>query len=174
MRIRANDAIRLVRKKRPKSVQTSGQILCVQQFEHYLLPQTVVFSSKWVQSWSEIKKNILFYGKISKWANRSYIRHKIHECNLLSFSVDTFHSRDGSPLINHHLLFCAGISPNITCWSEPTQTASRLGCKNPENQVHHHVGTPMFPLLFPKAGSKKVVRTRRSVRATCLLPGSAP
>ncbi|XP_053617942.1 protein tyrosine phosphatase domain-containing protein 1-like isoform X2 [Plodia interpunctella] len=46
LRIRANDAIRLVRKKRPKSVQTSGQILCVQQFEHYLLPQTVMFSSK--------------------------------------------------------------------------------------------------------------------------------
>ncbi|XP_026728343.1 protein tyrosine phosphatase domain-containing protein 1-like [Trichoplusia ni] len=46
LRIRANDAIRLVRKKRPKSVQTSGQILCVQQFEHYILPQTVVFSSK--------------------------------------------------------------------------------------------------------------------------------
>ncbi|PZC72174.1 hypothetical protein B5X24_HaOG211799 [Helicoverpa armigera] len=46
LRIRANDAIRLVRKKRPKSVQTSGQILCVQQFEHYMLPQTIVFSSK--------------------------------------------------------------------------------------------------------------------------------
>ncbi|XP_062530365.1 protein tyrosine phosphatase domain-containing protein 1 isoform X2 [Bombyx mori] len=46
LRIRANDAIRLVRKRRPKSIQTSGQILCVQQFEHYLLPQTVVFSSK--------------------------------------------------------------------------------------------------------------------------------
>ncbi|CAG9793000.1 unnamed protein product [Diatraea saccharalis] len=46
LRVRANDAIRLVRKKRPSSVQTSGQILCVQQFEHYLLPQTVVFSSK--------------------------------------------------------------------------------------------------------------------------------
>ncbi|XP_047505955.1 protein tyrosine phosphatase domain-containing protein 1-like, partial [Pieris napi] len=46
LRIRANDAIRLVRKKRPKSIQTSGQILCVQQFEHYILPQTVVFSSK--------------------------------------------------------------------------------------------------------------------------------
>ena len=49
LRIRANDAIRLVRKKRPKSVQTSGQILCVQQFEHYMLPQTIVFSSKWVE-----------------------------------------------------------------------------------------------------------------------------
>ncbi|CAK1591057.1 unnamed protein product [Parnassius mnemosyne] len=46
MRVRANDAIRLVRKKRPRSVQTSGQILCVQQFEHYILPQTAVFSSK--------------------------------------------------------------------------------------------------------------------------------
>ncbi|KAG6449321.1 hypothetical protein O3G_MSEX005974 [Manduca sexta] len=46
LRVRANDAIRLVRKKRPRSVQTSGQILCVQQFEHYLLPQTVMFSSK--------------------------------------------------------------------------------------------------------------------------------
>ncbi|CAG5055294.1 unnamed protein product [Parnassius apollo] len=46
LRVRANDAIRLVRKKRPRSVQTSGQILCVQQFEHYILPQTVVFSSK--------------------------------------------------------------------------------------------------------------------------------
>ncbi|KAL4706166.1 hypothetical protein ACJJTC_013631 [Scirpophaga incertulas] len=46
LRVRANDAIRLVRRRRPRSVQTSGQILCVQQFEHYLLPQTVVFSSK--------------------------------------------------------------------------------------------------------------------------------
>ncbi|XP_045540323.1 protein tyrosine phosphatase domain-containing protein 1 [Papilio machaon] len=46
LRIRANDAIRLVRKKRPRAVQTSGQILCVQQFEHYILPQTVVFSTK--------------------------------------------------------------------------------------------------------------------------------
>ncbi|KAJ0171428.1 hypothetical protein K1T71_012978 [Dendrolimus kikuchii] len=46
LHIRANDAIRFVRKKRPKSVQTSGQILCVQQFEHYILPQTIVFSSK--------------------------------------------------------------------------------------------------------------------------------
>ncbi|CAH2097606.1 unnamed protein product [Euphydryas editha] len=46
LRIRANDAIRLVRKKRPRSVQMSGQILCVQQFEHYLLPQTIVFSTK--------------------------------------------------------------------------------------------------------------------------------
>ncbi|XP_034826482.2 uncharacterized protein [Maniola hyperantus] len=46
LRIRANDAIRLVRKKRPHSVQMSGQILCVQQFQHYLLPQTIVFSSK--------------------------------------------------------------------------------------------------------------------------------
>ncbi|GBP54382.1 Protein tyrosine phosphatase domain-containing protein 1 [Eumeta japonica] len=46
LRVRANDAIRLVRKKRPRSVQTSGQILCVQQFDHYLLPQTVVFSTR--------------------------------------------------------------------------------------------------------------------------------
>ncbi|KPJ00807.1 Protein tyrosine phosphatase domain-containing protein 1 [Papilio xuthus] len=46
LRIRANDAIRLVRKKRPRAVQTSGQILCVQQFEHYILPQTVIFSTK--------------------------------------------------------------------------------------------------------------------------------
>ncbi|VVC94681.1 unnamed protein product [Leptidea sinapis] len=46
LRIRANDAIRLVRKKRPTSIQTRGQILCVQQFEHYILPQTIVFSSK--------------------------------------------------------------------------------------------------------------------------------
>ncbi|CAG9124756.1 unnamed protein product [Plutella xylostella] len=45
LRVRANDAIRLVRRRRPRSVQTSGQILCVQQFEHYFLPQTVLFSS---------------------------------------------------------------------------------------------------------------------------------
>ncbi|XP_048484283.1 protein tyrosine phosphatase domain-containing protein 1 isoform X2 [Plutella xylostella] len=46
LRVRANDAIRLVRRRRPRSVQTSGQILCVQQFEHYFLPQTVLFSSR--------------------------------------------------------------------------------------------------------------------------------
>ncbi|XP_075985606.1 uncharacterized protein LOC142982807 [Anticarsia gemmatalis] len=60
LRVRANDAIRLVRKKRPKSVQTSGQILCVQQFEHYLLPQTVVFSSKETLNLTKDKKTSEF------------------------------------------------------------------------------------------------------------------
>ncbi|CAG9571006.1 unnamed protein product [Danaus chrysippus] len=46
LRIKADDAIRLVRKRRPRSVQMSCQIFCVQQFQHYLLPQTVVFSCK--------------------------------------------------------------------------------------------------------------------------------
>ncbi|XP_041975630.1 uncharacterized protein LOC121730577 isoform X2 [Aricia agestis] len=46
MRMRANDAIRLVRRRRPRAVQTRGQIRCVQQFECYLLPQTVVFSTR--------------------------------------------------------------------------------------------------------------------------------
>ncbi|OWR40688.1 tyrosine phosphatase domain-containing protein 1, partial [Danaus plexippus plexippus] len=46
LRIKADDAIRLVRKRRPRSVQMSCQIFCVQQFQHYLLPQTVVFSTE--------------------------------------------------------------------------------------------------------------------------------
>ncbi|XP_015606539.1 protein tyrosine phosphatase domain-containing protein 1 isoform X2 [Cephus cinctus] len=43
LRVRANDAIRFVRLKRPCAVQTRGQILCVQEFEHHVLPQILVF-----------------------------------------------------------------------------------------------------------------------------------
>ncbi|XP_076679060.1 uncharacterized protein LOC143374659 isoform X1 [Andrena cerasifolii] len=43
LRVRANDAIRFVRMKRPSAIQTRGQILCIQEFEHFVLPQMVVF-----------------------------------------------------------------------------------------------------------------------------------
>nr|CAD7196774.1 unnamed protein product [Timema douglasi] len=46
LRVHANDAIRFVRLKRPNSVQTRGQILCVQEFERYILPQTIIFCNK--------------------------------------------------------------------------------------------------------------------------------
>ncbi|XP_046745517.1 protein tyrosine phosphatase domain-containing protein 1-like [Diprion similis] len=46
LRVRANDAIRFVRLKRPNAVQTRGQILCVQEFEHYVLPQMMVFAPR--------------------------------------------------------------------------------------------------------------------------------
>ncbi|XP_026666795.1 protein tyrosine phosphatase domain-containing protein 1-like isoform X5 [Ceratina calcarata] len=43
LRVRANDAIRFVRMKRPCAIQTRGQILCIQEFEHFVLPQMIVF-----------------------------------------------------------------------------------------------------------------------------------
>ncbi|XP_076648811.1 uncharacterized protein LOC143356743 isoform X2 [Halictus rubicundus] len=43
LRVRANDAIRFVRMKRPSAIQTRGQILCIQEFEHFVLPQMIVF-----------------------------------------------------------------------------------------------------------------------------------
>lgn len=43
LRVRANDAIRFVRMKRPSAIQTRGQILCIQDFEHFVLPQMIVF-----------------------------------------------------------------------------------------------------------------------------------
>lgn len=43
LRVSANDAIRFVRLKRPGSVQTRGQILCVRHFAQFILPQTVTF-----------------------------------------------------------------------------------------------------------------------------------
>ncbi|KYQ59394.1 Protein tyrosine phosphatase domain-containing protein 1 [Trachymyrmex zeteki] len=43
LRVRANDAIRFVRMKRPSSIQTRGQIICIQEFEHFVLPQMIVF-----------------------------------------------------------------------------------------------------------------------------------
>ncbi|CAB3368050.1 Hypothetical predicted protein [Cloeon dipterum] len=45
-RVRANDAIRYVRLKRPNAVQTRGQILCVQEFEQFVLPQCLIFCNK--------------------------------------------------------------------------------------------------------------------------------
>ena len=46
LRVRANDAIRYVRFKRPGAVQTRRQIQCVKEFEAYYLPQCLIFSSK--------------------------------------------------------------------------------------------------------------------------------
>ncbi|XP_015187376.1 PREDICTED: protein tyrosine phosphatase domain-containing protein 1-like isoform X2 [Polistes dominula] len=43
LRVRANDAIRFVRIKRPCAIQTRGQIICVQEFEHFVLPQMIVY-----------------------------------------------------------------------------------------------------------------------------------
>ncbi|XP_014601813.1 PREDICTED: protein tyrosine phosphatase domain-containing protein 1-like isoform X1 [Polistes canadensis] len=43
LRVRANDAIRFVRMKRPCAIQTRGQIICVQEFEHFVLPQMIVY-----------------------------------------------------------------------------------------------------------------------------------
>lgn len=46
LRVRANDAIRYVRMKRPNAVQTSNQIQIVQEFEAFILPQLYVFSNR--------------------------------------------------------------------------------------------------------------------------------
>lgn len=46
LRVRANDAIRFVRKKRPGAIQTRGQIKCIQDFEHYILPRMIIFPTK--------------------------------------------------------------------------------------------------------------------------------
>ncbi|XP_043465511.1 protein tyrosine phosphatase domain-containing protein 1-like isoform X2 [Leptopilina heterotoma] len=43
LRVRASDAIRFVRIKRPNAIQTRGQILCIQEFQNYVLPQMIVF-----------------------------------------------------------------------------------------------------------------------------------
>lgn len=46
LRVRANDAINYIRLKRPGSVQTRGQILCIQEFAQYILPQSIVYNIK--------------------------------------------------------------------------------------------------------------------------------
>ncbi|CAH1121425.1 unnamed protein product [Ceutorhynchus assimilis] len=43
LRVTANEAIRFVRLKRPGSVQTRGQILCVRHFAQFILPQTITY-----------------------------------------------------------------------------------------------------------------------------------
>ncbi|CAH1377967.1 hypothetical protein MTP99_019350 [Tenebrio molitor] len=46
LRVSANDAIRYVRLKRPGSVQTRGQILCVRHFAQFVLPRTITYCLK--------------------------------------------------------------------------------------------------------------------------------
>ncbi|KAK4287979.1 hypothetical protein Pmani_038963 [Petrolisthes manimaculis] len=46
LRVRANDAIRYVRHKRPGAVQTTSQIQVVQEFEQFILPQLYVFCNR--------------------------------------------------------------------------------------------------------------------------------
>lgn len=47
LRVSANDAIKYVRLKRPGSVQTSGQILCVRHFAQFVLPRTITYCLKY-------------------------------------------------------------------------------------------------------------------------------
>lgn len=46
LRVSANDAIRYVRYRRPGSVQTRGQIVCVRHFAQFILPQITTFFIK--------------------------------------------------------------------------------------------------------------------------------
>ncbi|CAL8084162.1 unnamed protein product [Orchesella dallaii] len=46
MRLRANDAIRLVRNKRPGSIPSRLHILCVQQFEQFILPNCIIYCNR--------------------------------------------------------------------------------------------------------------------------------
>ncbi|XP_063979404.1 protein tyrosine phosphatase domain-containing protein 1-like isoform X1 [Diachasmimorpha longicaudata] len=46
LRVRASDAIRFVRIKRPGAIQTRGQIKCIQDFEHFILPQMIVYPGR--------------------------------------------------------------------------------------------------------------------------------
>ncbi|XP_065580598.1 protein tyrosine phosphatase domain-containing protein 1-like isoform X2 [Artemia franciscana] len=46
LRVTANDAIAYVRSKRPGSLQTRSQILCVQSLDHFLQPASQIFSTK--------------------------------------------------------------------------------------------------------------------------------
>lgn len=46
-RMRADEAIKLVRLRREKAVQTAQQVSAVHQFERYLLPQTAIFNIKY-------------------------------------------------------------------------------------------------------------------------------
>ncbi|CAG7815757.1 unnamed protein product [Allacma fusca] len=45
-RLRANEAVRLVRNKRPGSIQSRLHILCVQQFEQFILPNCLIFCNR--------------------------------------------------------------------------------------------------------------------------------
>lgn len=46
LRVSANDAIRYVRYRRPGSVQTRGQIVCIRHFAQFILPQITTFFIK--------------------------------------------------------------------------------------------------------------------------------
>ncbi|XP_056645749.1 uncharacterized protein LOC130450997 [Diorhabda sublineata] len=46
LRVAANDAIRYVRFKRPGSVQTRGQIICVRHFAQFILPKSITYFIK--------------------------------------------------------------------------------------------------------------------------------
>ncbi|KAF5283050.1 hypothetical protein FQR65_LT14111 [Abscondita terminalis] len=46
LRVTANDAIKYIRLKRPGSVQTRGQIICVRHFAQFILPQNITYYIK--------------------------------------------------------------------------------------------------------------------------------
>ncbi|XP_057331836.1 protein tyrosine phosphatase domain-containing protein 1-like isoform X1 [Microplitis mediator] len=67
LRVRASDAIRFVRKKRPGAIQTRGQIKCIKDFEHYILPQMIIFPTKITYGGLSRRKNNLGIFLMKQW-----------------------------------------------------------------------------------------------------------
>ncbi|KAJ9575419.1 hypothetical protein L9F63_025631, partial [Diploptera punctata] len=80
LRVRANDAIRFVRLKRPNAVQTRGQILCVQEFEQFILPQSLVFCNK---VFTKDKKMVEF--NVAQYLNRQKLMLHGYEARALKY-----------------------------------------------------------------------------------------
>ncbi|GFG37415.1 hypothetical protein Cfor_05161, partial [Coptotermes formosanus] len=80
LRVRANDAIRFVRLKRPNAVQTRGQILCVQEFEQFILPHSFVFCNK---EFVKDKKHTEF--SLTQYLNRQKFMLHGYEARTLKF-----------------------------------------------------------------------------------------
>ncbi|KDR18115.1 protein tyrosine phosphatase domain-containing protein 1-like [Zootermopsis nevadensis] len=80
LRVRANDAIRFVRLKRPNAVQTRGQILCVQEFEQFILPQSIVFCNR---EFVKDKKQADF--SLTQYLNRQKLMLHGYEARKLKF-----------------------------------------------------------------------------------------
>lgn len=74
--------------KRPNAIQTRGQILCIQDFEHFVLPQMIVFPRNSYFS-------NLGYCSLQSYLNRQY--------NILhGYEQRTFKQ---IPKVNFHFLF---------------------------------------------------------------------
>ncbi|KRT79832.1 hypothetical protein AMK59_6786, partial [Oryctes borbonicus] len=127
LRVEANDAIRFVRYKRPGSVQTRGQIICVRHFANSILPQSIIFYVR-----DNDREKYMAPFTLSRYLRRQKVMLHGYDERIFKFLPKIIH------------VICERILKICGCWVDEFGSTSNLPlttdflCEKNENKVQRH------------------------------------